>query len=119
MGIFKKYVFIKASKSDALAEALIRREQQDIVYIGGVAEKLYNSETGELLRAIINGHVQDESLRNENGIQVPSEMVLGRIQAFQTIINDLERMIFDKLNLVTPQAGEEKKEEKYDPRIEA
>lgn len=119
MGFFKKkVVFIKGSKSQDLTEALVRGEQQDKVYIGSVAERLYNSETGELLRAIINGHIQEDAKLNANGMQIPSDMVLGRIQAYQTIIDDLERMIFDKFVLVNHHEGDEQKEEEFDPRIE-
>ena len=93
-----------------ITEALIRRDVQDTIYIGEVAERLYNGQQGELLRALINGLKQEEAVRNFDGVQVPSDMVLGRIQAYQTIIDRIEFMIQQKEKLMAPKESEPEQE---------
>lgn len=93
-----------------ITEALIKKDTQDIVYIGEIAQRLYGGQHGELLRAIIQGHIQAEAKNNEYVENISDSKVLGRIQAYQTIIDDIELMISQKDKLVNEPV---EKEEEY------
>lgn len=75
----------------SIKEALLRRSDRDIITIGEIADGFYNSEGGELLRAVINGRITDEATKRD--VKTPAERTLGRIEALQGIIDDFELMI--------------------------
>ncbi len=85
-----------------IKEALIRKDTSDIVYIGEVAQKMYESEAGELLRALLNGYIGEEAIRHKEDEKTSADRVLGRIEMCQTILDDIEFMIDQARKLKEP-----------------
>lgn len=85
-----------------IEERLIRHNQEDIIVIGEIMEKFYSSQAGTIMRAFINGHICDEAKRHYYEDTIPADRVLGRIEGFQIIIDDVERAIQDKAKLTEP-----------------
>lgn len=90
-----------------ITDALVRRNTQDIIHIGETAQRLYGGQHGELLRAIISGHIQQEAKNNVYDENISDAKVLGRIQAYQQIIDDIELMITQKDKLLHEPIEEE------------
>lgn len=86
-----------------IEQALERQDMPDKIYIGEVAEKFYNSEAGELLRALLTGLRSNQSTMHRAQQSISADRVLGRIEAYQEIQDAFEGMIADKNKLVTPQ----------------
>ena len=87
-------------------QRLVRRRQEDIIEIGNIIEKFYNGQGGAILRAIINGRKSEEAKIHQTELATlhptPAERVLGRIEAYQNIIDDIEQAIEDKNRLIEP-----------------
>jgi hypothetical protein len=94
-----------------IKEALTKGDMPDKIYIGEIAERLYSGETGDLLRALINGLITEEATKHRPNPNLPADRVLGRIEAYQQIIDDIESMIKERDNLVREQPIEEEDED--------
>lgn len=79
-----------------IKDALLKQEPEDKIYIGDVAEKFYNSQAGELLRAVSNGLQSTEIERHTHDHTTNSDLKMGRIEGIQMIINAFEDMIQEK-----------------------
>lgn len=91
-----------------IKERLVRRSQEDIIEIGHILERFYSSDAGDVLRAIINGRIARESRVHEDGrTQLDPARILGRIEAWQMLIDDIETAIQDKDSLTQPLPEEE------------
>lgn len=93
-----------------MEEALLRQNDEDIIYIGNIAEQLYYGAGGELLRAIIKGMVTQESRRYKDEIKTPADRCLGRIEAYNNIIDSIEQSIADGKEKNRPMTKEEVEE---------
>lgn len=89
-----------------IEECLVRGETQDIIYIGEVAERLYNGEGGFLLRALTNGQISEEAEVKQKD-DLPADRRLGRIEAYQNMINLIEQAIEDGNSMKRPLTEEE------------
>lgn len=91
-----------------IVERLIRREMEDIIEIGNIMDVFYSSEAGIVVRAIINGQISKESASHYFDAKIPADRILGRIEAFQKVIDSIELAIKDKDDLTRPiPEGEE------------
>ncbi len=87
-----------------IEQRLVRRSMEDIIHIGEALEKFYNGQSGAVLRAFINGRITEEAkIHYDKTIQLSSDRILGRIEAYQMIIDDIEKAIQDKNQLTAPK----------------
>ncbi len=92
-----------------IEQRLIRRHQEDVIEIGNILEKFYNGQAGAILRAIVNGRKSEEAKIHQTELATyhptHAERVLGRIEAYQNIIDDIEQAIADKNRYTEPIEG--------------
>lgn len=88
-----------------IEERMIRRNIEDIEYLGDLVERHYTGEFGKVLTALTQGRVMEEALRHKNGES--SERVLGRIEMAAKLTQDLEQFIADRDRLRAPKEKEE------------
>lgn len=88
-----------------IEERMIRRNAEDIEYLGDLVERHYNGEFGKVLTALTQGRVMEEALRAKNGES--SDRVLGRIEMAAKLTQDLEQFIADRDRLREPKKKEE------------
>lgn len=93
-----------------IEERMIRREPEDLMAIGQVLESFYNSDAGAVLRAIVNGRVAKEAKIHRDGSRVKPGRALGRIEAYQQIIDDVEVAIAEYHDLIRPLPEENQDE---------
>lgn len=94
-----------------IEERIKRHEREDIIYIGQLAEQILASEMGSLLYALTSGRIATEA---STAHQVGSaERVLGRIEAYQKLVNDLEQYVVDKDKLLQVHREEEVTNQDY------
>lgn len=85
-----------------IEERLIRHTQEDIIEIGLAVERFYAGDAGAIFRAMINGRITEEGTRHIENNSVSADRVLGRIEGFNLIRDDIERCIQDMKSLTTP-----------------
>jgi hypothetical protein len=85
-----------------IEERLVRRDQEDIIEIGRVAEKFYNGQAGVLFRSIINGIIQDE-ISQEHDVSTSADRRLGRAEGANKVRNYIEMAIQDMKRLTEPK----------------
>lgn len=95
-----------------ITEAMVRQNTEDIIYIGQVAERLYNSESGHFLRAVIQGKITNESRRYKTDLKTPADRCLGRIEGYNDIIDSIELAIQEGKELNRPKTEEEIEQER-------
>lgn len=87
-----------------IEQRLVRRSMEDIIHIGEQLDRFYSGQAGVVLRAFINGHITEECrIHYDKSQQLSADRILGRIEAFQIIIDDIERAIQEKNQLVQPE----------------
>lgn len=86
-----------------------RGESEHIIYIGMLVENLLKSETGAIIKALTAGRTSSEILSNMSG-KLSSDRVLGRIEAYENLWNDLEQFVLDKDRLQEPIKEQEAEE---------
>ena len=90
-----------------IKEALVRQSVEDKISIGDIVKKAYNGKFGEILRAYINGMITKEATYNQinptDRSPLSADRVLGRIEAYNNILVDFERMIEEAELLQKPQ----------------
>lgn len=79
-----------------IEERLARREQEDIIEIGEILERFYNSEAGTIFLAMLNGRIKQQISMPEE-IKTPADRRLGRAEGLQMIQDDIEFAI-DAMN---------------------
>lgn len=89
-----------------IEKALIEKKPEDIVYIGDVAERLYNGAGGDLLRAFVNGFQAAEINRYTHDEKTNSDLKMGRIEGMNMIIEAFERAINAKERLTQERKQE-------------
>ena len=88
-----------------IEDRMVRRNQEDIVEIGQVAEKFYNGQAGALFRAIINGLIL-EAISQELDTVTSADRRLGRAEGANRVRDYIELAISDMKKLTEPQAEE-------------
>lgn len=86
-----------------IEERIQRRAPEDIIHIGQLAENVLKSEMGVLLYALTSGRIATEASNNSN---LNAERILGRIQGYQRLMNDLEQYVIDKNKLLQERQEE-------------
>lgn len=101
-----------------IKDALVRQTETDRVEIGEIVRRVYNGKFGEILRAYINGSVTKELTYNQvnpnDRSPLSADRILGRCEAYNNVLLDLERMIQDADDLQRPQEDQASDEE-YHP----
>lgn len=72
-----------------------RGEPEHIIYVGMIVENLLKGEAGAIIKALTAGRSSSEILSNMSG-KLSSDRVLGRIEAYENLWNDLEQFVLDK-----------------------
>lgn len=93
----------------SIKEALVRQDVQDKVQIGNVVRRTLNGQFGDILRAYINGVITGECLDTNS---IPDNIInadrrLGRIEAFNKVLVDLEFMVHEMEQLTQPEEEDE------------
>lgn len=86
----------------AIKESLVRQNMQDKIDIGNVVKKALNGAFGEVLRALINGLVTRELTYNQEDSKIPADRKLGRCEAYNNVLLELERSVQEAEFLTAP-----------------
>lgn len=93
-----------------IAERLVRRSNEDKIYVGELVGRVYGTEFGEVIRALINGLITKELSMKD--VRFAEGRLLGRCEGYQEVINNIEQMIAEAEALKMP-VEEEREEEIY------
>lgn len=93
-----------------IEERMVRREPEDIIEIGRSLEVMYNSPAGAILRAMVNGRISLEAKKHKEGSPIKPGRALGRIEAYQTLLDDIEVAIAQYYSLIQPLPENEQEE---------
>lgn len=93
-----------------IEERMLRRDPEDLIEIGRCLEDFYNSAAGSILRAIINGRINVESRDHLEDDRIKPSRVLGRIEGYNQIINDIELSISQYQRLIQPLPEDQSEE---------
>lgn len=93
-----------------IEERMVRREPEDIIEIGRSLEDFYNSAAGSILRAMVNGRVSLEAKMHREGSKIKPGRALGRIEAYQQLLDDIELAIAQYHSLIQPIPEPEQEE---------
>lgn len=89
-----------------IEERILRRNQEDIVWIGLALEQFYNSDAGTIVRAMINAITTRQFLGEENHIS--ADRKLGRAEGLSLLTSDIEIAI-DNMKRLTEEIKEEQR----------
>jgi hypothetical protein len=84
-----------------IKERMARRQQEDIIEIGRVAEKFYNGNAGEFFRAIVNGIVI-ENISNLQDTITSADRRLGRAEGANQVRDYIELAISEMKKQTDP-----------------
>lgn len=73
-----------------IEERLIRKREEDIIEIGRILERFYNGQAGIVIRSLINGLISTERVNHQYNLDIPADRVLGRLEAYQNVIDKIE-----------------------------
>lgn len=80
-----------------IEERLVRQSPEDILYIGHIVETAYLGEFGRVLNAIIEGLKTREIAYHQTNPTdrqpMSADRILGRIEGYQAVINELDLTI--------------------------
>lgn len=76
-----------------IEERIIRKREEDIIEIGRILERFYNGQAGTVIRSLINGLMSTERINHQYSINIPADRVLGRLEAYQNVIDKIELSI--------------------------
>jgi hypothetical protein len=94
-----------------IEERMVRRDPEDLIEIGRALDTFYNSEAGAIIRAMCNGRVSQEARQHKEGSAIKPGRALGRIEAYNQLIDDIEIAIAQYHDLTRPQPEEASHEE--------
>lgn len=96
-----------------IEERLIRRHAEDIVYVGNIIRSLMRTETWGMLKFVTASRRVDEIEKARNGVGAPisADRVLGRIEAYESILGDLEAIAVQAEELQKPIESKSKDNE--------
>lgn len=78
-----------------------RRESDAIIYVGTLVENVLRGEFGAIIKALTVGRVSTELKNNREG-KLNTERLVGRLEAYDTLWEDLEQFVLDKDSLLKP-----------------
>lgn len=81
---------------------LERRNEEDLIFLGDLVEQAAKTEFWKLLRAMTIGRKSYELQKSSSGIPASADRVLGRLEAYETILSDLQTMVEEKNRLTAP-----------------
>lgn len=87
-----------------IEERMTRRNSDDIIHVGTLIENVRKGEFWQVLSFVTASLRVSEIEKSKNGIGGPivAERVLGRIEAYETVISELEALVLLKDELVRP-----------------
>lgn len=87
-----------------IEERLLRRSPDDVVYIGGIIQSAMRGEFWTVLTMMSASLKVEEIEKSKNGVGQPisADRVLGRIEAYETLITSLEAVAQQKEELSKP-----------------
>lgn len=92
---------------------MIRREQEDIIYIGMALENFYNGDAGEVVRAMANA-ITTRQFTGIDDNQSRAEKKLGRAEGISLLITDIELAIDDMKRLTADIKEDQRVKEDYE-----
>ena len=92
-----------------IRERIIRRLPEDIIYLGDLVEKHMYGEFGEVLDALTQGRINEEVLKERNGVS--PDRILGRCEMAARLSQDLEQYVVDRDEIMKPLEMKEKETE--------
>lgn len=93
-----------------IEERMVRREPEDIIEIGRALDAMYNGSAGAVIRAMVNGRISLEAKQHREGSPIKAGRALGRIEAYQTLLDDIELAIAQYYSLTKPLPESEQEE---------
>ena len=90
-----------------IEERIVRRNQEDVIWIGMALETFYNSDAGTILRALANTITIEQFTNTEDNI-TSSDKKLGRAEGLHILINRIELAI-DDMRRLTEEIKEEQR----------
>lgn len=99
-----------------IEERMVRREPEDVIEIGRSLEVMYSSPAGSILRAMVNGRISLEAKQHREGSPIKAGRALGRIEAYQTLLDDIELAISQYYSLIKPLPENEEQEDTNETR---
>lgn len=97
----KKFPPKKSFKDQAIDDRLAnaaRGELKEVIYIGQIVEDQLKGEFGSILRALLRGRSAAELAESRVHTAMTSDRFLGRLDAYDKILQDLEQYVIDKDN---------------------
>lgn len=82
-------------------ERLTRQASEDIVLIGDLLERFMNSPAGKYFRIMVS-NLQKLEIQHSKSSVLSAERALGRIEAYDNVLNDIEGFIHQKNELQKP-----------------
>lgn len=92
-----------------IVDAFNRQDAQDVVVIGELIEHSLNGDFGRLLKAMLE-NLKAMELANSRNNAGSSDKVLGRLEAYDTVLGDLHGFIARKNELQLPREEESSEE---------
>jgi len=81
-------------------------DPQYVIERGEIVKRAYEDKFGEVLRSLVNGRItkglSDHQLNPSDRMPITPDRILGRLEGYQTIIDDLELMIQEAEDLQRP-----------------
>lgn len=79
-----------------IEEKLARRNDQDVIDIGMVAQELLEGERGKLLYALTNGKIwQDLKIKGEAETYEDKCELVGKLRSYVEVIESIEKCVLD------------------------
>lgn len=93
-----------------IQDALARQDNQDKIYIGELIKRTHNGQYGEIFRALIDGLKTKELKYHQDNTPgrepLSADRVLGRMEAYQNILDELDFAIAVAEDLQKPLEGD-------------
>lgn len=90
-----------------IEERMIRREQEDTIFIGQYLEKFYESDAGTIFRAMANAITTEQFTSTEDNI-TSADRKLGRAEGVNLLLTGIEIAI-DDMRRLTMEIKEDQK----------
>jgi len=93
-----------------IEERLLRRNDEDILEIGKLAQELIAGDRGKLLYALTNGQIWRELKTNEKESTDEKIELLGKLRSYVELLQTIERCVAEREALLTARVDEAKGE---------
>lgn len=84
-----------------IEDLMIEHTPQSIIEIGQILENFYNSQSGAIFRAIVNGKIK-EQISQMQDVTTNADRRLGRAEGIQMIQDEIELAIAHMQSLTQP-----------------